>query len=310
MSSPINIQRSDRPVGVAFGHIGWLTALRLGRVSNIPTVWTNVLAGIVLSGAAVTARPTILLLVSLSVFYIAGMFLNDAYDRDFDANSRPNRPIPAGHVAAATVFAYGFAFLACGIGILLALAYPITARGGWQAPLAGLILAGVIVLYDRWHKNNPLSPLLMGLCRFLAYLIAGLAMTSALSWQLVAAGVVSLCYLIGLTYVAKQESLRQIKNLWPLAFLAVPFLYGLQFITAGAAASVLYVLLLIAVTVALLFLFRPSRPDVPHAVMLLIAGISLLDGLFIAGQGRPMLAAAAVGAFLLTLFLQRFIAGT
>jgi heme O synthase-like polyprenyltransferase len=310
MSSPIDIQRSARPAGVAFGHIGWLTALRLGRVSNIPTVWTNVLAGIVLSGAAVTARPTILLLVSLSIFYIAGMFLNDAYDRDFDANSRPNRPIPAGHVAAATVFAYGFALLACGIGILLALSYPITARGGWQAPLAGLLLAGVIVLYDSWHKQNPLSPFLMGLCRFLAYLVAGLAMTGALSWQLVAAAVVSLCYLIGLTYVAKQESLRQIKNLWPLAFLAVPFLYGLQFITAGAAASVLYVLLLIAVTVALLFLFRPSRPDVPHAVMLLIAGISLLDGLFIAGQGQTMLAAAAVGAFLLTLFLQRYIAGT
>jgi hypothetical protein len=310
MRSPINIQRSDRPAGVAFGRIDWLTVLRLGRVSNIPTVWTNVLAGIVLSGAAVTARPTILLLVSLSVFYTAGMFLNDAYDRDFDANSRPNRPIPAGDVAAATVFVYGFGLLACGIGILLALAYPITAHAGWQAPFAGLVLAGVIVLYDSWHKHNPLSPLLMGLCRFLVYLVAGLAMTSALSWQLVAAAVVSLCYLIGLTYVAKQESLRQIKNLWPLAFLAVPFLYGLQFITAGAAASVLYVLLLIAVMVALLFLFRPSRPDVPHAVMLLIAGISLLDGLFIAGQGRPMLAAAAVGAFLLTLFLQRFIAGT
>jgi len=27
------------------------TALRLGRVSNLPTVWTNVLAGAVLSGA-------------------------------------------------------------------------------------------------------------------------------------------------------------------------------------------------------------------------------------------------------------------
>jgi hypothetical protein len=45
-------------------------------------------------------------------------------------------------------------------------------------------------------------------------------------------------------------------------------------------------------------------------VMLLIAGISLLDGLFMAGQEQPMLAIAAVAAFLLTLFLQRFIAGT
>jgi hypothetical protein len=310
MSSPIDIKISAGRPNVGFGGISWLAALRLGRVSNIPTVWTNVLAGIVLSGAPVTARPTIFLLLSLSVFYVAGMLLNDVYDRDFDANNRPDRPIPAGDVAAATVFAYGFALLAFGFGLLLALAYPITADTGWQAPAAGLLLAGAIVLYDSWHKQNPLSPLLMGLCRLLVYLTAGLAMSSVLSRQLVLAAIVSLSYLIGLTYVAKQESLRQIKNLWPLLFLAVPFLYGLQFITVGVAAIVLYVLLLTAVTVALLFLFRPNTPDVPRAVMLLIAGISLLDGLLIAGRGQPMLAIAAIVAFLLTLFLQRFIAGT
>ena len=71
MSSPIDVQSPARRPAVAFGHMSWMTALRLGRVSNIPTVWTNVLAGIVLSGAAVTARPTILLFLSLSVFYIA-----------------------------------------------------------------------------------------------------------------------------------------------------------------------------------------------------------------------------------------------
>jgi hypothetical protein len=310
MSSPFDIKMRVRRHNIAFGRMSWLTALRLGRVSNIPTVWTNVLAGIVLSGAAVTARSTMLLLLSLSVFYVAGMFLNDAYDRDFDANGRPNRPIPAGDVPAATVFVYGFALLACGVILLLAVTYPITADTGWQAPLAGLLLAGVIVLYDSWHKQNPLGPFLMGLCRFLVFLIAGLAMTSVLAGPLVIAAIVSLSYLIGLTYVAKQEELRRVKNLWPLLFLAAPFAYGLQFITAGAVPVVLYVLLLVAVVVALWFLFRPDTPDVPHAVMLLIAGISLLDGLFMAGQGQPTLAMAAVAAFLLTLFLQRFIAGT
>jgi hypothetical protein len=310
MSSPIDVKSPIGRPNIAFGRISWLTALRLGRVSNIPTVWTNVLAGIVLSAATVTARPTIFLILSLSIFYVAGMFLNDAYDRDFDARSRPDRPIPAGDVAAATVFAYGFALLGCGIGLLLALAYPITAKTGWQAPVTGLLLAAVIVLYDSRHKQNPLSPLLMGLCRFLVYLTAGLAMTSVLSGQLVIAAIVSLSYLIGLTYVAKQESLRHIKNLWPLLFLAAPFAYGLLFIAVGAVAVILYILLVAVVTVALWFLFRPDTPDVPHAVMLLIAGISLLDGLFMAGQGRPTLAIAAVAAFLLTLFFQRFIAGT
>ena len=45
-------------------------------------------------------------------------------------------------------------------------------------------------------------------------------------------------------------------------------------------------------------------------MMLLIAGISLLDGLFMAGHGATLLAAAAVAAFLLTLAFQRLIAGT
>ena len=28
----------------------WMDALKLGRVSNLPTVWTNALAGMVLAG--------------------------------------------------------------------------------------------------------------------------------------------------------------------------------------------------------------------------------------------------------------------
>jgi 4-hydroxybenzoate polyprenyltransferase len=42
--------------------------LRLGRISNLPTVWTNVAAGIVLSGAPVRAWPALLLMLSLSFF--------------------------------------------------------------------------------------------------------------------------------------------------------------------------------------------------------------------------------------------------
>ena len=34
------------------------------------------------------------------MFYIGGMYLNDAFDRDIDARERPERPIPSGHVGA------------------------------------------------------------------------------------------------------------------------------------------------------------------------------------------------------------------
>jgi hypothetical protein len=41
-----------------------------------------------------------------------------------------------------------------------------------------------------------------------------------------AGSLVLLSYLIGLTYVAKQENLREYKNVWPLAFLFAPFIYA------------------------------------------------------------------------------------
>jgi heme O synthase-like polyprenyltransferase len=286
------------------------TALKLGRVSNLPTVWTNVLAGMVLSRAPFSVSQALLLMLALSLFYIAGMFLNDAFDREFDRRNRPQRPIPAGEATAAAVFACGFGLLIVACAVLLFVGYATADGTGWRGAAAGALLAGVIVLYDAWHKANPVGPLVMGLCRFLVYIVAGLAIAGTVSSGLLLAAGVCLCYLIGLTYAAKQEGLRQIKNFWPLAFLAVPFVYGAPFAVESSAALVLYLLLLAAVGVALTLMFRPNAPDIPHAIMLLIAGISLLDGLFIAGQGQVLLAATGVVAFLLTLVFQRFIQGT
>ncbi|HLY88157.1 MAG TPA: UbiA family prenyltransferase, partial [Acetobacteraceae bacterium] len=75
-------------------------ALKLGRVSNLPTVWSNVLTGMALAGAATADCRLLILVVSLSLFYIGGMFLNDAFDHGFDAKARPERPIPSGQVRA------------------------------------------------------------------------------------------------------------------------------------------------------------------------------------------------------------------
>ena len=78
----------------------WRTYLRLGRVSNLPTVWTNVLAGIVLAGGPLEPGTLAALVVALSLFYVGGMYLNDAFDRTIDARERPERPIPSGLISA------------------------------------------------------------------------------------------------------------------------------------------------------------------------------------------------------------------
>jgi hypothetical protein len=280
----------------------WQVALRLGRVSNLPTVWTNTLTGIVLAGGAVGGPHTLPLLLALSLFYVGGMYLNDAFDARIDAVERPERPIPSGAISARAVFAAGFAMLALGAVLLFW-------TGVWPG-LAGLALGGAIVLYDWHHKDNPVSPALMGLCRVLVYLAAGLAFAvppPAILWL---AALLLLCYLIGLTYVAKQENLGEVRNLWPLLFLAAPMLYALVAAAGSMTSGVLFVLFAIWVGVALWFLRRRQPGDVPRAVISLIAGIALLDAVLIAAAGAAGVAWLAVGGFILTLGMQRLVSGT
>ncbi len=288
--------------------MNWSDAIRLGRISNLPTVWTNALAGFALSGGWLSPLPLLLVLGAVSLAYVGGMFLNDAFDADIDGRERPERPIPSGRVSRRVVFAAGAAMLAAGV-LGLAIVGILSGTGLYPA-IAGILLVGLIVLYDWWHKDNPLSPVLMGLCRVLVYVAAGLSVTADPPAPLWIGAVLLLCHLIGLTYVAKQETLGRVANLWPLAILAAPLVYGVALAAREPAAWFFWLALLAAIAASLLFVVRRSPGDIPRAVMTLIAAISLLDALLIAGQGRIGLAALAAGGFVLTLFLQRFVRGT
>lgn len=295
-----------RPVAI----MNLSVALRLGRVSNLPTVWSNVLAGIALSGGS-TWDPRILpLILALSLFYIAGMFLNDAFDWKIDSVERPNRPIPSNEVTAKTVYTLGGFMLTGGLLILVGIGY-LTPTGTGASPVAsGLILCGLIVLYDWHHKRNPLSPLIMGACRMMVYITAALAVSTHPSPEVLFGGLVLLSWLIGLTYIAKQETLNHVTNLWPLGFLALPFVYCFpSAVEDGLTAVVWFGLLGIAISV--LYLIQRRQPgDVGRGVVTLIAGISLLDALFILKWGDHGSGLLAIAAFPLTLALQRFVPGT
>ncbi len=288
----------------------WRTYIRLGRVSNLPTVWTNVLAGIVLAGGPLEAGTLAALIVALSLFYVGGMYLNDAFDRKIDARERPERPIPSGLIGAREVFAIGFGMLAAAVLVLVGVAVRRAPSPNWLPVASGVALAAVITYYDAVHKRDPLSPLVMGLCRGLTYVIAAVAVAGAVPGRVVAAVLVLLSYLIGLTYVAKQETLAEYRNLWPLAFLFAPFAYAAPFVARGPTAAVIYVGFLAWVVYAISFLVRRGRVNIPRAVISFIAGISLLDALLIAGAGRAMLAVGAIGGFGLTLAGQRWVRGT
>jgi 4-hydroxybenzoate polyprenyltransferase len=262
----------------------------------------------VLSGGEVGTVRTGVLLLAISLFYVAGMYLNDAFDREIDARERPERPIPSGLISSTTVFATGFAMLAAGLALVILAGGMEGGIGGWRASLAAGVLAGAIVLYDWHHKGNPLSPVLMGMCRVLVYLVAGYASAPIPGVALYVGAGLLLCYLVGLTYVAKFETRARLHRPWPLVFLAAPFVYGAHIFSAWIAAP--YALFLTWTVYALSFLLVPGRVNVPRAVGYMIAGIALLDAMLIAAQGQPGLAALAVLGFAMTLLLQRYIAGT
>jgi len=285
-------------------------ALQLGRVSNLPTVWTNVLAGMILAGATPLDVRTPLVLIALSAFYIGGMFLNDAFDAETDAVERPERPIPAGLVSRGSVFASGFGMLIFSVLMLVWVGIGFTAGTGWWPAICGMGLAAAIVFYDWYHKANPLSPLVMGVCRVLVYITAGVCFSLPVGGAVLIGAGLLLCYLIGLTYIAKQENLGRVETLWPLIFLAAPVIYGLVLAIQQPLVSMFWLAFSGWMLFALWLVKRRGPGDVPRAVVSLIAGISLFDALLIAGAGLFGFAGLAVLGFFLTLVLQRYVSGT
>mgnify|MGYP006317167629 CR=1 FL=1 len=144
----------------------------------------------------------------------------------------------------------------------------------------------------------------------LVYGTAAYAISASPPARVLVAGVLLLCYLVGLTYVAKQEHLGRVANLWPLLFLALPVGWGARASLTDGIVALYGMLFLAWMLFALSFLRRRRPGDVPRAVGGLLAGICLWDALVIAAAGQPGLAMFALGLFALTLLLQRFISPT
>ena len=238
----------------------WLV---LARASNLPTVWSNCIAGCWLGGWNSLATVFLVCLTG-SLFYTGGMFLNDFCDVGFDREYKRERPIVAGQVTREQV---GFAALVLFIaGLLLALAI---------APnvlLFGVILVIVIAAYDFLHKRIAWAPLLMATCRFLLYLMAAAAGVLGLTTGAFGFATGLALYVVGLSYLARGESrVARTSTVW-LTFLFAPVLVALAFRFAW--------LTLICAVPLLLWIWRAlavGKENVGRGVAALLAGIVLVD---------------------------------
>lgn len=299
--------------------------LELSRVSNLPTIWTNVLAAwIIASGHGWRWTPALgWLLLGASLIYSAGMILNDAFDAAWDRDHRPERPIPSGRIGVTTVWAIGLAWLIGGAMIMVAL--------GGASWLMTLLLLAAIVAYDAYHKPWAGSVIVMGACRTLLYLAVGSAQLQSDDpnlfawvcgpsiWFVGVPGTLLGLYIISLSLAARAEakgSLGWVSRYSALVFWVLPVVWSLLIFvpaTKGSHPNVFWLCLPISAYLAWL-LFANHKlllgaSGIGQSVGCLLAGIPLVDALMIS-ERAPLTAALLCCLPPLLRLWQRWVAAT
>ena len=295
--------------------------LVLGRVSNLPSIWSNCLCGWLI-GVGYAGLDTVFdwtmflcLCIGATAIYLGGMYLNDACDVAFDRNFRKERPIPSGAISESAVWKIGIGLLAAGVGLL-------SLQGGTTALLT-LALFNCVLVYNFLHKKIKWSPVLIATCRFLLILVgasfayvttnpedsffahqnSGLA-----TWTALVLG----SYIVGLSWLAKVESEPGVVRYWPCLLLFLPMLLAFLVNPGGAdRKDALYVSAILGLWIirCMRYTFWGEKRDIGKTVGGLLAGISLVD-LLAVPLVNTELAAIFLGCFLLSLLTQRWVPAT
>ncbi len=282
------------------------TALKLGRVSNLPTVWTNCFVGFAIAGVTPELLDVVIICFAFSFFYIAGMFLNDVFDYQWDKLHQPDRPIVANETSRQEVTLYSLFLIVAGI-IFVIFA---SAEKQVSASTSGtIILIACILIYDWKHKEWAFSPWLMGACRLMVYFTVALT-TAPLSYKFALPGLCLMTYIAGITYLAKAEHVNTLNAWWPISLLGAPLIYVISLAQYSPIILFLATILTIWTGYWVRILLPGKHRSISRSVSNLLAGICLIDILILVGMTQYGMATVGVFAFLLTLFLQKRIKAT
>lgn len=150
----------------------------------------------------------------------------------------------------------------------------------------------------------------MGMCRGMLYITAGAMYSSVLNIELMVGALIVFLWTIGLTFLAKQETLDRVDKYWPVLFLVTPIFYGIAEVLSSYVVWIMLILLTLVIASSI-YILRSEKPGrVGLVVSILIASFSLLDGLLIAISGFEMLAIFVAITMSLTLILQKYVPGT
>jgi heme O synthase-like polyprenyltransferase len=298
------------------GHPARFRALAASaRLANVPSVVSNICVGAVIAlMSGVDGSPFALqlaLVIPAGIcLYLAGNFLNDWSDREWDAANRPERALPRG-LFKPGIYLAGAVFLSLSGMALAALA------NLKSLPVAVAIMVFVLI-YTAIHKRSAWSVIPMSLCRALLPALgflgcAGNVTMSGLAWS-IATGLALFCYISGLSLSSRNATHAS----WTSGILLA--LAGIT--AAGSALEVsahLTSLIVVVVVFAtwMLLCSRLFMNTVSSRVSGLLAGIPFVDWIFILPVGMAMEETAGHGliwvpplAFLAGLALQRLAPAT
>jgi 4-hydroxybenzoate polyprenyltransferase len=253
--------------------------LQLVRFPAVFTAMADIMLGFVLAhGTLSPLWEFIALLIASTCLYLAGMALNDYFDRKIDAQERPKRPIPSGRISPRAALALGSCLLAAGLVCA-------SAAGVVSAAIA-VGLAVMILAYDGFLKTTPAGPVAMGSCRLLNLLLG--ASSAALSfWKSPQVGIAVAMgiYVAGITWFARREAVTSSRS---------------QLV---GAALVIHCGILLLLT--LLFAGQSTLSLESQAALLLVLGIAFVDFRVVPAvtEPTPPKVQAAVKQMLLAIIL-------
>ena len=181
------------------------SVLALCRVSNLPTVWMNVIAASLLVSYAhqqpVAWLVVLILALAMSAFYCAGMSLNDLCDYQWDKQHQTYRPLVEGKITLTQARIITIGLFVGGFG-LLALAPSLA--GLWYSS----ILFAVIYAYNLFHKQHSGSVFLMAGARALVFVVVAQALVGELTFWIIIAALLQFIYTLSVSLVGRHESKR------------------------------------------------------------------------------------------------------
>ena len=287
--------------------------LELVRVSNLPTVLSNVVVGLALGSAqtgieATAIEPAIAAasLLAIALIYSGGMALNDVLDAGIDRRERPGRPIPSGRVSRTSAALLAAAGFALALGLL--------AWTGPEAALMGLTLIAIVAVYNLLHSRNSAAVLLMGAARGMVYLTGAAAAGWVIQPDRVAwLAAMLVAYTVAFSIVARGETSGRAGGWQRAAASAIPLLVLAPFAIARPAHTLLAIAAAIPFVVWTALAARTILKDPPRvgaAVHMWLSGFCLLDLFVLNFLGWPVLSLSALGLFGATWLGHRRIMGT